>query len=285
MQWQGTAVLLPLPRLPPPRASTIQPRCLDTTSARLVPPLLLIDRQTYQVVTPEFGTSQDPLKAVTSLPRALFRWALRRRLSLQSHGWIPVEQTEQEEVVGQDEENASDGGPAGARLEEAPLPGAEGGVGGHAADFEPLEEEEGGAGVLRGVVITGLRKEFGSKVAVAGLDLRLRVGDITCLLGHNGAGEPVVFFFYCTSVSAAGAWLTGTPFSFLASSVRWRNLLLCQYAKLATRVDMPNRSPVSEMTTPTSGQSRVSHRLIFGRAGPVKRGIPPPRVLIDRLNR
>ncbi|CAM9472264.1 unnamed protein product [Scytosiphon promiscuus] len=27
------------------------------------------------------------------------------------------------------------------------------------------------------------------KVAVAGLDLRLRVGDITCLLGHNGAGK------------------------------------------------------------------------------------------------
>lgn len=59
-------------------------------------------------------------------------------------------------------------------------------VEGDPADFEPLEE--GGEGG-QGVVIAGLRKEFGSKVAVAGLDLRLLPGDITCLLGHNGAGE------------------------------------------------------------------------------------------------
>ncbi|CAM9924170.1 unnamed protein product, partial [Hapterophycus canaliculatus] len=71
-----------------------------------------------------------------------------------------------------------------------PTPGAEEiGVEGDPEDFEPLELEGGGEGEGRGVVIKGLRKEFGSKVAVAGLDLRLRVGDITCLLGHNGAGK------------------------------------------------------------------------------------------------
>lgn len=74
------------------------------------------------------------------------------------------------------------------------------GVEGDPGDFEPLEES--GGENKQGVVIAGLRKEFGSKVAVAGLDLRLLPGDITCLLGHNGAGEnslarfgPSVFFF------------------------------------------------------------------------------------------
>lgn len=80
----------------------------------------------------------------------------------------------------------------GGAREGAANGGSSVGVEGGPADFEPLEgggyaEGEGGRG--RGVVIKGLRKEFGSKVAVAGLDLRLRVGDITCLLGHNGAGE------------------------------------------------------------------------------------------------
>ncbi|CAN0051014.1 unnamed protein product [Ectocarpus sp. 4 AP-2014] len=38
-------------------------------------------------------------------------------------------------------------------------------------------------------VLYGLLAWYLDKVAVAGLDLRLRVGDITCLLGHNGAGK------------------------------------------------------------------------------------------------
>eukprot|EP00752_Nemacystus_decipiens_P003898 g3578.t3 len=144
-----------------------------------------------KVVTPEFGTARDPLKALTSLPGRLFRWARRRgRFPPQSRGWIPLAQAEQKEDG--DEEAASD--TAGDGLAEgAPQPRSVGGVGGTGADFEPLEEEEGqdagGAAVRRGVVIKELRKEFGSKVAVAGLDLRLRVGDITCLLGHNGAGK------------------------------------------------------------------------------------------------
>lgn len=53
-------------------------------------------------------------------------------------------------------------------------------------DFEAFDDN--GEGMAKGVVISGLRKEFGSKTAVEGLNLRLRPGDITCLLGHNGAG-------------------------------------------------------------------------------------------------
>jgi ATP-binding cassette subfamily A (ABC1) protein 3 len=39
------------------------------------------------------------------------------------------------------------------------------------------------------MMIRGLRKHFGSKVAVDGLDLDMFEGQIFALLGHNGAGK------------------------------------------------------------------------------------------------
>lgn len=132
-----------------------------------------------QVVPPEYGTSRDPLKFLTSLPQAFHKWATsrwRRFSPTNSRRWAPVNTND-------DNDNEGDSG--GVLLEEA---GIQEGVGieGDPADFEPLGER---GGKKQGVVIAGLRKEFGSKVAVAGLDLRLLPGDITCLLGHNGAGE------------------------------------------------------------------------------------------------
>lgn len=156
------------------------------------------------MVTPEFGTSKDPLKALlTRIPKGVFRWvkrAWRRRcppLFHHNREWSPVLQADHHHHDDDDDEHE------GVRLEEAlPPVGAGVGVDGGPGDFEqPEEDEEGGeGGGARGVVIKGLRKEFGSKVAVAGLDLRLRVGDITCLLGHNGAGE-CFFFFICFAVA------------------------------------------------------------------------------------
>lgn len=134
-----------------------------------------------QVVPPEYGTSRDPLKLLTSIPQAILKWAARRwrRLSpASSRRWAPL---------GNTDNNDTEGDSGGVLLEDV---GIRHGVGveGDPADFEPLEER---GGEKLGVVIAGLRKEFGSKVAVAGLDLRLLPGDITCLLGHNGAGEDV----------------------------------------------------------------------------------------------
>lgn len=84
--------------------------------------------------------------------------------------------------------DSSDGDLARAGLEEEA--GTWGGVGveGKPGDFEPPSAQEDGL-EERGVTIKGLRKVFGDKVAVAGLNLRLLPGEITCLLGHNGAGE------------------------------------------------------------------------------------------------
>lgn len=145
---------------PPLPLSTLRSRC-----------------RTRKVVSSEFGISRDPLEALTSVPRAAFRWVWRYGFPARffSRGWAPVPQTDRDN--GDHAPSPEEGRPR------------EGGVGveGGAADFEPLGAE--GEGEREGVVINRLRKEFDGKVAVAGLDLRLRVGDITCLLGHNGAGE------------------------------------------------------------------------------------------------
>ncbi|KAJ8577610.1 hypothetical protein ON010_g1598 [Phytophthora cinnamomi] len=67
----------------------------------------------------------------------------------------------------------------------------------------------------RAVVIKGLRKEFsvpgGKKIAVHGLDLKLYEGQITCLLGHNGAGKTTVMSMLTgmTPPSSGSAWIRG----------------------------------------------------------------------------
>jgi ABC-type multidrug transport system ATPase subunit len=53
----------------------------------------------------------------------------------------------------------------------------------------------------RCVALRGLRKEFGGgKVAVASLDLEAFDGQITVLLGHNGAPSPSLR--HCVSLCA-----------------------------------------------------------------------------------
>lgn len=121
---------------------------------------------------------RDPLGFLWVLPKTCARYlaTVWRRFSRGSGGgWAPVR-------TGSfaDDEGSYGEGEAGA--------GASVGIYGNPGDFEELDAARSER-VPAGVVISGLRKEFGDKVAVAGLDLQLPRGDITCLLGHNGAGE------------------------------------------------------------------------------------------------
>lgn len=52
-----------------------------------------------------------------------------------------------------------------------------------------MREAEGSAEMKYGIELKGLRKEFGSKVAVKALDLRIPEGSLYALLGVNGAGK------------------------------------------------------------------------------------------------
>lgn len=52
-----------------------------------------------------------------------------------------------------------------------------------------LEKIEDGAGMHKGIEIINLHKRFGHKVAVNNLNLDIYAGQITVLLGHNGAGK------------------------------------------------------------------------------------------------
>ena len=40
------------------------------------------------------------------------------------------------------------------------------------------------------IAVTGLRKSFGPKEAVAGIDLEIAAGSLAGLVGPNGAGKP-----------------------------------------------------------------------------------------------
>ncbi|KAG7396498.1 hypothetical protein PHYBOEH_002205 [Phytophthora boehmeriae] len=67
----------------------------------------------------------------------------------------------------------------------------------------------------RAVSIAGLRKEFavhgGTKIAVHGLHLKFYEGEITCLLGHNGAGKTTVISMLTgmTPPTSGDAWVRG----------------------------------------------------------------------------
>src|SRR5947209_7068968 len=50
---------------------------------------------------------------------------------------------------------------------------------------EPVVPAAGGAAV----VVRGLRKKFGAKEAVAGIDLEVAAGSLAGLVGPNGAGK------------------------------------------------------------------------------------------------
>lgn len=50
---------------------------------------------------------------------------------------------------------------------------------------------------MSAIVTTGLRKEFGSLIAVEGLDLTVAKGEVLCLLGANGSGKTTTIRMLC----------------------------------------------------------------------------------------
>ncbi|XP_057653241.1 ATP-binding cassette sub-family A member 2-like isoform X1 [Diorhabda carinulata] len=56
-------------------------------------------------------------------------------------------------------------------------------------ETQRLEKIEDGIGLRKGIEISNLHKRFGHKVAVNNLNLDIYAGQITVLLGHNGAGK------------------------------------------------------------------------------------------------
>jgi hypothetical protein len=93
--------------------------------------------------------------------------------------------------------------PDAARTDERALAGAAAG----------RSQRRQGAGDVA-VQTVRLRKEFaatggGAKVAVAGVDLSMRRGRVTALLGHNGAGKTTTIHMLTGGAqpAAAGRWL------------------------------------------------------------------------------
>ena len=68
-----------------------------------------------------------------------------------------------------------------------------------------------------GVRTAGLRKAYGSTVAVAGLDVQMRPGRITALLGANGAGKSTTISMLTGPVppTSGDAWVRAAHSSLL----------------------------------------------------------------------
>lgn len=82
------------------------------------------------------------------------------------------------------------------------------------------------AGVPAGEAVTvrGLRKVFGSRVAVEGLDLRIRTGEVFGLLGPNGSGKTTTIRMLCglMTPTSGNATVVGHDVVREPERVRWR---------------------------------------------------------------
>ena len=78
-----------------------------------------------------------------------------------------------------------------------------------------MREAEGSAEMKYGIEMKGLRKEFGSKVAVQALDLRIPEGSLYALLGVNGAGKTTTIRMLTglTKPTAGEAYVMGRSIS------------------------------------------------------------------------
>ena len=74
------------------------------------------------------------------------------------------------------------------------------------------------------VTVRGLRKVFGSRVAVEGLDLRIRTGEVFGLLGPNGSGKTTTIRMLCglMTPTSGNATVVGHDVVREPERVRWR---------------------------------------------------------------
>ncbi len=108
----------------------------------------------------------------------------------------------------------------------------------HDAEQYEIRSEAGPAGQLtraRGAIeAEGLVRTFGPQVAVDGLDLTIRPGEIYGFLGPNGAGKSTVVRMLCTLLRPSGgrAWVAGHDVVHQPRAVRLRIGVALQDAAL-----------------------------------------------------
>ncbi len=80
------------------------------------------------------------------------------------------------------------------------------------------------------IEVRGLTKKYGSKVAVAGIDLTVERGEIFALLGPNGAGKTTtveILEGYRVANSGQVKVLGFDPATKGAPAQKWRNQITC----------------------------------------------------------
>ncbi len=64
---------------------------------------------------------------------------------------------------------------------------------------------------MNDIVISGLCKRFGDKVVLDSLDLTLRGGEISCIMGESGCGKSTLIKLIMGLYEADGGEITGVP--------------------------------------------------------------------------
>jgi ABC-2 type transport system ATP-binding protein len=120
------------------------------------------------------------------------------------------------------------------------------------------------------VVATGLRKKFGSKVAVDRVDLVIPRGGVFGILGPNGAGKTTVIRMLATLLSADGgqASVLGHDLRTAGGDIRRKVALTGQFASLDEDLTgRENLTLISQLFGCTAGEARQRARELLAAFG------------------
>ncbi len=120
------------------------------------------------------------------------------------------------------------------------------------------------------VVATGLRKAFGGKVAVAGVDLTIPRGGVFGILGPNGAGKTTVIRMLATLLPVDGgqARVLGHDLRTAGGEIRRRVALTGQFASLDEDLTgRENLTLISQLFGYSAGEARQRARELLAAFG------------------
>src|SRR5579859_7842805 len=75
------------------------------------------------------------------------------------------------------------------------------------------------------VVVTGLRKTYGQKLVLQGVDLRIEEGEVFALLGPNGAGKTTIVRILSTLIPADAGTATVMGYDLRREAGRVRGVI------------------------------------------------------------
>jgi ribose transport system ATP-binding protein len=147
---------------------------------------------------------------------------------------------------------------------------------------------DAGAGAPR-LSLTGLRKAFGPTVALAGVDLSARAGEVHALIGENGAGKSTLIRVLAGALSPDEGTITldgapyrpSSPAAARASGVAivHQELSLCPQLTVAANVLLGAEPARYGLLREAEEEARAA--ALLAELGPAGRALPPRALVAD----